>query len=138
MGLNNKTVGVLVFSAHYLPGYKGGGPIKTTSNLLAYTSKEVNYSLITKDRDLGDTEPYTTVQPGEWNEVRGTPVFYSKTGIKGLVQILKILVARNYDVVYLNSFFRPLLIFPLASCQALGSKGYSWSARRVVRRCFKP
>ena len=121
--MNKKTVGVLAFTGHYLPGYKGGGPIKTIANLLANTSKEVKYSLITKDRDLGDTEPYTTVQPGQWNQVNGTPVFYSQTGIKGFIQILKILIAREYDAVYLNSFFSVRFsFFPLLLTRLLGQK----------------
>lgn len=114
---------VLVFTGHYLPGYKGGGPIKTIANLLAYTGKAVAYSLITKDRDLGDTEPYTTVQPGQWNQVDGTPVFYSQTGIKGFIQILKILITREYDAVYLNSFFSFRFSFlPLLLTRLLGQK----------------
>jgi glycosyltransferase involved in cell wall biosynthesis len=117
------SLSVLIFSGHYLPGYKGGGPIKTIANLLANTGKEVKYSLITKDRDLGDTEPYTTVKPGQWNQVNGTPVFYSQTGIKGLFQILKILAARKYDAVYLNSFFSVRFsFFPLLFARFLGQK----------------
>ena len=121
--MSNKSIGVLAFTGHYLPGYKGGGPIKTIANLLAYTGKEVTYSLITKDRDLGDTEPYTTVQPGQWNQVDGTPVFYSQTGMKGLIQILKILIAGEYDAVYLNSFFSVRFSFvPLLLTRLLGQK----------------
>ena len=121
MNLNKKTVGVLAFTGHYLPGYKGGGPIKSVANLIASTGKEVKYSLITKDRDLGDTEPYSTVRSGQWNQVGGTPVFYSQTGIKGLIQILKILATRQYDTVYLNSFFSvPFSFFPLLLTRLLG------------------
>jgi glycosyltransferase involved in cell wall biosynthesis len=123
INLSNKSVGVLAFTGYYLPGYKGGGPIKTIANLLANTGKEVKYSLITKDRDLGDTEPYTSVQPGQWNQVGGTSVFYSQAGIKGLLQILKILTARKYDVVYLNSFFSVRFsFFPLLIARFLGQK----------------
>ena len=121
--MNKKTVNVLAFAGYYLPGYKGGGPIKTIANLLAYTGKGVNCSLITRDHDLGDTEPYTTVKPGKWNSTESTPVFYSQTGIKGLIQILKILTARKHDVVYLNSFFSARFsFFPLLIARLLGQK----------------
>jgi len=120
---SNKSFGVLVFAGYYIPGYKGGGPIKTIANLLTYTGKEVKYSLITQDRDLGDTEPYTTVQPGRWNQVDGAPVFYSQTGIKGFIQFLKILIPREYDVIYLNSFFSVRFsFFPLLIARLLGQK----------------
>jgi glycosyltransferase involved in cell wall biosynthesis len=83
----------------------------------------VTYSLITRDHDLGDTKSYTTVQPGQWNQVGSSPVFYSQAGIQGLIQILKILTARKYDAVYFNSFFSVRFSFlPLLIAKLLGEK----------------
>lgn len=105
---------ILVFSGYYLPGFKGGGPVRTIANLISQTREEIDYTLVTRDRDLGDTVPYPSIQPGRWNQNGNTPVFYLQPGLKGFFQALKILTARNYDIVYLNSFFSFLFsIFPL-------------------------
>ncbi|MCQ9618256.1 hypothetical protein L1889_17525 [Paenalcaligenes niemegkensis] len=127
--IGNK-INVLAFSGYYSPGYKGGGPIKTLANLFSQTSNNIDYRLITKDRDLGDNSVYSNVQPGAWNEVKATSVFYSQPGFKGLCQISKIMFSREHDLVYLNSFFSirfslfPLLISKLlAQRVVLGPRG---------------
>ena len=117
--MNNKSICILVFTGYYLPGYKGGGPIKTIKNLFDLAGKDLNFKLITGDRDLGDTSPYNTVTYGEWNEVGNASIFYAQPGFKGLRQMSRILAEKDYDVVYFNSFFSvrfsfiPLLIAKL-------------------------
>ena len=123
MNLKNEPITVLSFSGYYLPGYKGGGPIKTIKNLLEQTGEEVSFQLITSDRDLGDTSPYTSVQCGAWNTLGNAEVFYAQPGLLGYKQITKILFAKNYDIVYLNSFFSPRFSFlPLLIAKLLRQK----------------
>lgn len=98
---------ILLFSGFYLPGYKGGGPIKTIKNLISQTSDSLSYKVITLDRDLGDKSPYDGVNLNDWNEIGGSQVFYISPGIKGLRQIFSIVAKNNYDILYLNSFFSP-------------------------------
>lgn len=114
---------VIVFSGLYLPGYKGGGPIKTIKNLFDQASNEIAFILITSDRDLGDTVPYTSVTCGAWNQVGNASVFYAQPGKSGYAQIAQQLYAKGYDVVYLNSFFSPRFsFFPLLLAKALQQK----------------
>lgn len=114
---------VLTFTGFYLPGYKGGGPIKTIKNLLEQTGEGVSFQLITSDRDLGDTSPYTSIQCGAWNTLGSSEVFYAQPGLLGYKQITKILFAKNYDIVYLNSFFSPRFsFFPLLIAKLLRQK----------------
>jgi len=96
---------ILSFSGYYIPGYKGGGPIKTIKNLFDQTGEEVTYKLITSDTDLGGKLPYTEVKCGAWNKVGNADVFYTQSGMTGIKQISKIVCKRKYDLVYLNSFF---------------------------------
>lgn len=111
---------VLTFTGHYLPGYKGGGPIKTIKNLFDQASDEITFKLITSDRDLGDSSPYTSVTCGAWNQVGNTSVFYAQSGKIGYAQIARELRAKDYDIVYLNSFFSPRFsFFPLLLAKAL-------------------
>lgn len=96
---------VLLLTAYYFPGFKGGGPIKTIANLLAKTSDDVDYCVVTSDRDLGDDCPYADVSVGQWNSFENCSVFYAENGLKGLRQLQEIMSSKDYDVVYLNSFF---------------------------------
>lgn len=114
---------VLTFAGFYLPGYKGGGPIKTIKNLFDRAGDEITFKLITSDRDLGDTTPYTSVTCGAWNTVGNASVFYVQPGKTGYAQIAQQLRTKDYDVVYLNSFFSPRFsFFPLLLAKALRQK----------------
>lgn len=107
---------ILLFTGFYLPGYKGGGPIKTVANLVSTKSDVIDYKVVTSDRDLGDDKPYTEVVIGQWNQVGSSQVFYAKKGLKGLKEIAGTVLKKDYNIVYLNSFFSvrfsfiPLLI----------------------------
>lgn len=96
---------VLVFCEFYLPGYKGGGPIKTIKNLVDYTNKSIRYSIITGDRDLGDSTPYKNIELNLWTNIGSEEVIYVQTGFDRYKRIIQILFKMNYDIIYLNSFF---------------------------------
>lgn len=114
---------ILTLTGYYLPGYKGGGPIKTIKNLFDQTGDEINFKLITSDRDLGDTTPYTSLAYGTWNQVGKASIFYIQPGKSGYAQIFQILRNKAYDIVYLNSFFSPRFsFFPLLIAKALRQK----------------
>jgi len=116
-------INILTFSDFYLPGYKAGGPIKTIKNLIANTDDKFDFRIVTRDRDSGDKKAYACVKPGHWNSTKNTPVYYCEPGIKTYAQILSILAKKNYDLVYLNSFFSPSFsLFPLIISLILGKK----------------
>ncbi|WP_417539798.1 glycosyltransferase family 4 protein [Marinobacter sp.] len=109
--LSKHPLKVLTFAGVFLPGYKGGGPIKTIKNLFEQAGNDISFKLVTSDRDLGDEKPYSSVVCGEWNQVGNASVFYAQPGKQGYRQIAGILREKNYDVVYLNSFFSPRFSF---------------------------
>ncbi|WP_104487842.1 glycosyltransferase [Acinetobacter indicus] len=112
---------VILLTGCYLPGYKGGGPIKTISNLVASTSTIVEYKVVTSDRDLGDITPYKNVTIGDWNETSNSSIFYAENGIKGIKQIFKIIAKIDCNIIYLNSFFSlRFSIIPLLIARFLG------------------
>lgn len=115
---------ILLFTGFYYPGYKGGGPIKTIKNLCDQAGKEVFFKLVTNDRDLGDKLPYAKVKSGAWNKKIGTSeVFYTEPSVTGYKQIAKILSCKNYDIIYLNSFFSiKFSFFPLLIAKILRQK----------------
>jgi len=145
---------ILAFSSYYLPGFKGGGPIKTVKNLSENSGDEIIFNIITGDRDLGDSVPYNNICFRTWNSVGGASVFYLRPGFKGYWEIFQILLNKNYDLVYLNSFFSirfsffPLLIAKILrqgivlgprgefSAGALDlKKGKKWAFITVYKLC---
>lgn len=96
---------IIIFTGYYLPGYKGGGPIKTIKNLVEQLGDEISFKILTNDRDLGDKLPYDSVNCGAWNQLGNAEVFYTQPGFTGYKQIIKILSEKKYDIIYLNSFF---------------------------------
>lgn len=114
---------VLVFTGYYIPGYKGGGPIKTIKNLVDQAGSEVSFKLLTSDRDLGDNLPYNSVNCGDWNKLGHAEVFYIQPHFTGYKQIFKIISEKNYDIVYLNSFFSMRFSFiPMLMAKAFNKK----------------
>jgi len=60
---------ILTFVGCYLPGYRGGGPIRTIANMVDRLGDEFEFRIITMDRDLGDVKPYENVKVDSWNAV---------------------------------------------------------------------
>lgn len=97
---------ILISCATYLPGYKGGGPIRTIANLVEQLGDEHEMLIVTRDRDFGDSEPYA-VTTDEWLTVGKAKVRYlSQKGRRPLALARAIREARP-DVLYLNSLFDP-------------------------------
>lgn len=105
---------VLVLLAHYLPGYRMGGPLRSVLSLVEHFGAEFDFSILTSDRDLGDTMPYPGVTGGGWQDVGGARVYYAaptKLGLRGLAGIIG---STPHDLLYLNSFFSPrFAVLPL-------------------------
>lgn len=95
---------VMIFTVFYLPGFKGGGPIKTVSSLFAALSSEVTFDLITLDRDLGDKNAYPGIQSNCWSALTGSSVFYASPD-KLFFKIVSLIKNYKGDVIHLNSFF---------------------------------
>ncbi len=109
------TVKVLTFTSYYLPGYKGGGPVRTIENMIAHLSDSgLEFWVITRDRDLGDSGPYHSVKIGEWQKLGNSYVYYLPPEQANYPDIRKIIKTTPHDVIYLNSFFdTTFTIFPL-------------------------
>ena len=107
---------VLCLVSYYLPGYKGGGPIRTISNLVEYLGQEFDFWIVTRDRDIGDSLPYPNISVNNWIVVGNARVFYVSPDRLTLFGINKIINSTDYDLLYLNSFFDPVFtFFPLLS-----------------------
>lgn len=99
-----KTV-VLVFVGCYLPGFRGGGPIRSIANMVERLGDEFDFWIVTADRDLGELHPYQSVEVDAWNQVGKAKVFYASPASRSLRGIVQLICATQHDVLYLNSFF---------------------------------
>lgn len=98
---------ILTFTAFYLPGYRGGGPIRTIANMVDRLSDDFDFFIVTTDRDLGDSSPYSDIQVNAWNVVGKARVFYADKSYRTATSLFKILRETPHDILYLNSFFNP-------------------------------
>jgi len=106
---------ILVLTGHYLPGFKGGGPIRSLANLVEVLGKEFSFKVVTSDRDLGDRVPYSNIERNRWTRVGNADVMYLSAGWQGLFKLVALLRSPVFGgVVYLNSFFsRRFSILPM-------------------------
>lgn len=104
MNSQDKTV-VLTFVGCYLPGFRGGGPIRTIDNLVARLGDEFDFRIVTTDRDLGDLHPYPSIKVDAWNQVGKAQVFYASPSSRSLPSLVRLIRGTRHDVLYLNSFF---------------------------------
>ena len=111
---------ILTFIDYYIPGYKGGGPIRTLVNFVEQLGEEIKLKIVTSDRDLGDETPYHGVSANVWGRVGKAHVRYVSPDKFSFFFVRKLMRDTTFDVIYLNSFFsyrgaiKPLLLRRLA------------------------
>lgn len=99
---------VLVFTPHFLPGFKGGGPIKSVAMLLERLGPEITATVITADRDLGDEKPYPGLSDRAVT-LNNCVVYYSNThSARSWTKLIRYVRGRShYDLIYFNSLWAP-------------------------------
>jgi glycosyltransferase involved in cell wall biosynthesis len=98
---------VLCFVDYYLPGYRAGGPTRTTINMVGALGDEIDFSIVTHDHDFGSNEQYLDVDIDRWNTVGKARVFYASPRSLSFVGVRRLIAETPHDVLYLNSFLSP-------------------------------
>jgi glycosyltransferase involved in cell wall biosynthesis len=124
MALNNKPT-VLVMTDWYEPGFKAGGPIQSCKNIVNTLKDRFSFSILTSDRDLGDSHGYANIQPDVWLPLsEGVQIMYASPGLPDKQRFLQVLQEVSPDVVYFNSMFsRQFSLQPLAWLRSAKYKG---------------
>lgn len=99
---------IVVFVQRYLPGYRAGGPIRTLSNMVERLGDDFEFSVVTLDRDLGDSVPYPDVPTEQWIQVGKARVYYVRRGSFSLRDVARIVKEADPDCIYLNGFLDPV------------------------------
>ena len=93
---------VAIFCDYYLPGFRAGGPPVSISRIVEReTHSEVR--VITRDRDQGQTSPYTNAGVRCWTQNERALVAYLRPGLRDWPWVVRQLRTWRPDVVYANS-----------------------------------
>jgi glycosyltransferase involved in cell wall biosynthesis len=98
---------VLISISNYLPGYKIGGPLSSVSNMIDILGGEYDFSVITSDRDMGDSQPYPDIQLNKWLQRGNHSVFYVSRKALFPFRLIRSINKAKKDILYLNSLFDP-------------------------------
>ncbi len=101
--MSSKKNTILIFSNHFLPGYKAGGPIKSIKALCDNTSDLFKFVICTLNKDHTDTKPYENIKTNQLICYKNYTVIYFNQFT--LFNILKKFKVLNPNLIYLNSFF---------------------------------
>jgi len=137
----------LILIDHYLPGYRSGGPARTTANTVEWLGDDICFYILTKDRDYGESVPYPDLQTGMWHQVGKAQVRYLSPQELMLPNLFRILRDTPHDIIYTNSTFstrtvvvlifarlglvrKPIILAPRGSLSA-GALGLKSAKKRL-------
>ena len=96
---------ILIIADHFLPGHKAGGPIQSIYNIIRGITNQAEINILTRDRDMGDKDAYSSITPNKWQDLSFCSAFYMSPDKINPAQIGKVIKQSNPDILYLNSFF---------------------------------
>src|ERR1700704_4589704 len=96
---------VLATSGGFEPGFRGGGTVRSVSAVVDTVSDGIDLWLVTRDRDLGASEPYPELS-GRWVSRGRSRVFYLGLGKLGQwFRLHRQLHPIRFDLLYVNSLW---------------------------------
>lgn len=96
---------LLIFIDWFLPGYKAGGPIQSINNMVTHLNDEFDISIVTSDRDLGESTPYEHIDFNVWQAKGNYKIIYLDNAHQNGEFYKNLLKDGNYNYVYFNSLF---------------------------------
>lgn len=110
---------ILTLVDHYLPGSHAGGALRSVANLIGTLGGELDFRVITRDRDwLSDTQ-YAGIQPGRWETVGPAKVMYLSPRDVRPSMLRRLIPETPHDVLYLNSLFSRILTLSVLAYRRL-------------------
>lgn len=96
---------ILILCDWFLPGYLAGGPIQSIATLTKQLGNDIDFKIITTDRDFKSNKAYENVKVNEWTTFDGRAVFYVSPEKMNSEFILNLIQNTKHDTIYLNSLF---------------------------------
>lgn len=119
---------VLAFVPYYLPAYKSGGPVRTIANMVEMLGDQLDFRIVTSDRDAREINPFTYITVQSWNLVGKALVYYVDRNKLTLGEVRRLILNTPHDILYLNSF----LSYHFTQKPILTRKMYSRSPQPAV------
>jgi len=105
---------ILTLCDYFLPGFRAGGTVRTLAGILEHLSDEFFFSVITRDRDLGETKPYDQIPVNWWQPLEAGQIVYLPPSALTISNLRRLISSTEHEVLYLNSWFSvPFGIVPL-------------------------
>jgi glycosyltransferase involved in cell wall biosynthesis len=106
MADNKLRLKVMIFVDWFYPGFKAGGPIQSCINLIEVFKEELEFYVVTGDRDLHDSAPYAGITPNVWTDYQSkAKVYYTSNQKNTLTSIRQLIYQVQPDVIYINGMF---------------------------------
>jgi glycosyltransferase involved in cell wall biosynthesis len=103
---------VLILLDYYLPGYKSGGPLRAIAGLTEALGDEIDFRILTSDRDIGDRRPYPGIARNHWVQLGKASVCYIDR--RNIFSLVRRVLQTPHDALYMKSFFsRPFSMLPM-------------------------
>lgn len=96
---------ILAMADYYLPGFRGGGVIRSVASLVESLQTDFAFRIVTRDRDLGRSQPYPDLPLNAWVPRGNAECIYLTPLRRTMPSIAWILRHTQFDVLYLNSVF---------------------------------
>jgi hypothetical protein len=100
---------ILIVTPFFIPGMKGGGPIRSIEGMIFHLKDYFDLYVYTPNKDFGEKEGYPGISYNKWIECDDYFVYYAEKS-ESLSSIAKLISNIDPNKVYLNSFF-PFSIF---------------------------
>jgi glycosyltransferase involved in cell wall biosynthesis len=96
---------ILTLADYYLPGTHAGGALRSLANLITTLGDELDFRVITRDRDWLSDRRYSNITPGVWESVGPAKVMYLAPEQVRPATLRRVITETPHDVLYLNSLF---------------------------------
>lgn len=113
-------VRVLTLLDYYLPGYKAGGPPRTVQHMVERLGGDLDFTIVTRDRDADGSAPYPETAPSSHRRAGAARVRYLRAAELAPDVLRRVIAGTPHDVLYLNSVFSPRLTFAPLWLRRLG------------------
>jgi glycosyltransferase involved in cell wall biosynthesis len=103
--LEDRKLRILICVGHFLPGWKGGGPIRSITAIIEKLGDEFDFRVVTSDRDLHDATAYQGIAANRWTPLGKAEVYYLSRSPWAVWRFVSLLRSTRCDVLYLSSLY---------------------------------
>lgn len=111
---------ILTLADYYLPGTHAGGALRSLANLISTLGGELDFRVITRDRDWLSRERYPGITPGVWESVGPAKVMYLAPEQVRPSTLRRVIAQTDHDVLYLNSLFSRIFTLSVLAYRRVG------------------